>query len=195
MPRRNHVPAYRLHKYSGQAIVTLPDGLGGRHDVLLGPYDSPESHAEYARVIAEWLANGRRLPPPAAAPAPDLTINELLLDFWRWAEQHYRDAEGEPGRELENLRAALRPLRQLYGHTPAEQFGPLALRALQENMAKSGLCRTTINARINRVTRASRPRTTTTSAAPRSTPGSTASVASSSGRFPSSGSPRPPTRP
>jgi hypothetical protein len=31
-------PSYRLHRQSGQAIVTLPDGLGGRRDVLLGPY-------------------------------------------------------------------------------------------------------------------------------------------------------------
>lgn len=153
MPRRNHVPAYRLHKQSGQAVVTLPDGLGGRHDILLGKHDTPESHAEYARVIGEWLANGRRPPTPAGPSAPDLTVNELLLDYWRWAEQHYRDAEGNPGRELENLKAALRPLRQLYGHTAAAQFGPLALRALQEEMARSGLCRTTVNARINRVRR------------------------------------------
>ncbi len=54
MPRRNHVPAYRLHKQSGQAVVTLPDGLGGRKDFLFGPFNSPESRAEYARLLAEW---------------------------------------------------------------------------------------------------------------------------------------------
>jgi hypothetical protein len=31
----NAVPASSLHNQSGQAIVTLPDGMGGRHDVLL----------------------------------------------------------------------------------------------------------------------------------------------------------------
>jgi integrase len=153
MPHRNHTPAYRLHKQSGQAIVTFPDGLGGRRDFTLGEYNSLESRAEYARLLAEWEANGRCLPQLSSPATSDTSINELILDYWRWAEQHYRDEEGNPGRELENVRAALRPLRQLYGHTPARQFGPLALRALQEEMARSGLCRTTINARINRVRR------------------------------------------
>ena len=39
MPRpRNHVPTYRLHKQSGQAIVTV-NVSGKRRDVLLGGYD------------------------------------------------------------------------------------------------------------------------------------------------------------
>jgi hypothetical protein len=63
MPRRHSVPSYRLHKQSGQAIVTLTDGLGGRRDVLLGKYGTPESRAEYARVLAEWE-------PTDAAPRP-----------------------------------------------------------------------------------------------------------------------------
>jgi hypothetical protein len=79
MSRCTTIPTYRLHKQSGQAVVTLPDGLGGRHDVLLGKYDTPESGAEYARVIAEWQAGGgRRMPARCAegsAPA-DLTVNE-----------------------------------------------------------------------------------------------------------------------
>ena len=62
MARRLRLPSYRLHKQSGQAIVTLPDGLGGRQDILLGAFDSPESppptHA--------FSPNGR---PVAADPA------------------------------------------------------------------------------------------------------------------------------
>ncbi len=153
MIRRNHLPNYRLHKQSGQAIVTLPDGQGGRRDILLGKFDTPESRAEYARVLGEWEANGRRLPQaPTASPA-NVSLNELLVDYWSWAEQHYCDPDGNPGRELENIKIALRPLRQLYGHTPARAFGPLALRALQEELARASLCRTTINARINRIRR------------------------------------------
>src|SRR5262249_12926131 len=58
MPRQPRIPTYRFHKSSGQAIVTLPDGLGNRRDVLLGPHGSAESPAEYARVLAEWEAAG-----------------------------------------------------------------------------------------------------------------------------------------
>src|SRR5262245_43607198 len=151
LSRRSHIPSYRLHKQSGQAVVTLPDGLGGRRDVLLGAYGTPASRAEYARVLAEWEANGRRL--PQAQAGADLTVNEMILRFWRWAEQHYRDAEGNLGRELENLKDALKPLRRLYGHAAAADFGPLALRVVQQDMAQSGLSRGVVNARVNRARR------------------------------------------
>lgn len=135
MPRRNHIPQYRLHKQSGQAIVTLSDGLGNRRDITLGKYGTPESQAEYARVIAEWLANGRRLPCPKTT-APDITINELILQFWQHAEQHYRHPDGRPTGELSDYKYSLRPLRELYGHTPARDFGPLALKAVREAMVR-----------------------------------------------------------
>ena len=52
MPRRTRsVPSYRLHKPSGRAVVTL----NGR-DHYLGPWNSPESSAEYDRLVGEWLA-------------------------------------------------------------------------------------------------------------------------------------------
>jgi integrase len=80
----------------------------------------------------------------------------MILAYWRHAEQHYRHADGTPTREQHNIRDALRPVRKLYGHTPAWQFGPLALRTVQEEMIQSGLCRTVINARIKRIRRAFR---------------------------------------
>jgi hypothetical protein len=80
MSKRIGVPSYRRHKQSGQAVVTLPDGLGGRRDVLLGKHGTAASRHEYARVIAEWEAAGRRLPQPVATS--DLTVNELAAAFW-----------------------------------------------------------------------------------------------------------------
>jgi integrase len=151
MPRQPRVPSYRRHKQSGQAVVTLRDGLGGQRDVLLGPYGSPESRAEYARVIAEWEANGRRVRKPAAAG--DLSVNELLLHYLRWAQEHYRDADGGEGRELENIKDALRVVRKLFGHSSAASFGPLALRSVQKELGKLGLSRGVVNARVNRVRR------------------------------------------
>jgi integrase len=132
MSRRTTIPTYRLHKQSRQAVVTLPDGLGGRRDVLLGQYGTAESRAEYARVIAEWEAGGRRLPQPATKAA-DLTVNELLLAYWRWAETYYVK-DGKPTSEPDTIRQALRFVRQLYGPTPAKDFGPLALKAVRQAM-------------------------------------------------------------
>jgi integrase len=150
MPRRNHIPAYRLHKQSGQAIVTLSEGLGGRRDFTLGEFNSPESRAEYARLLGEWEVNGRRLPQLATASA-DLTLNEVMLAFVQHVEQDYRHPDGSPSRELENVKDALRPVRELYGHTPARDFGPLALKAIQQALIERGLCRNTINRRIGRI--------------------------------------------
>jgi integrase len=132
--RTQNVPAYRLHKQSGQAIVTLSDGLGARRDVLLGRHGTAESRAEYARVIGEWEANGRRLPQPQSTGRQDLTVNELLLAYLQHAEQHYRRPDATQSDELHCIRSAMRPLKELYGHTPAGEFGPLALKAARQKM-------------------------------------------------------------
>jgi integrase len=134
-------PSYRLHKQSGQAVVTLTDRLGGRRDVLLGKYgtpeESPESWAKYYRVLAEWKTQGRRPAAPAGQSAEAaLSVNELILLFWRWAEKHYRHPDGRPTSELDGYRIALRPLKALYGHTPAGDFGPLALKAVREELIR-----------------------------------------------------------
>ncbi len=138
-------PSYCLHKATGQAVVRI-DGK----DHYLGKHGSPESRAEYNRLISQWYANANSLPP---SPSAGLTITELLLRYWGWAEEHYRDDEGNPSREPENIKYALRPLRKLHGHTLARDFGPLALRAVQQEMVKDGLARTVVNARINRIRR------------------------------------------
>lgn len=151
--RTNSVPSYRLHKQSGQAIVTLSDGLGGRRDVLLGAFGSSESRAEYARVVGEWEASGRSLPRCPTRGTPDLTVNEMLVRYWRFAEEHYRAPDGEPTSELDDIRKTLRPLRELYGHTPAKDFGPLALKAVRAHMIDAGYCRGVINQRVGRVKR------------------------------------------
>ena len=58
----------------------------------------------------------------------DLSVNEVILRFWRHAEMHYRHPDGTPTGELDNFRDSLRPLRQLYGGTPARDFGALKLK-------------------------------------------------------------------
>jgi integrase len=115
--------------------VTLPDGLGGRRDVLLGRHGTPESRAEYARVIAEWEASGRRAPPARGGKAgpPDLTVNELCLAYWRYVEGYYVK-NGEPTSEQDTVRQAVRFVKQLYGHTAARDYGPLALKAVRAVM-------------------------------------------------------------
>ena len=148
MPRpKNPVPTYRLHKQSGQAIVTV-NVNGVRKDMLLGRYDSSESKVEYQRVLAD-LAAGR-----IAASAPtDLTVNELCLRFWTHAQDYYRDADGRPSSEITSLKYAIRAFREHCGDRPAREFGPLALKAVREQMVKKGWARPTVNDHCGRVKR------------------------------------------
>ena len=75
MLRRNHKPTYRCHTQSGQAIVTLTDGSGGRKDFTLGTYDTPASRTEYDRPGSNgnrgsnWIASGVTTYHPATAAA------------------------------------------------------------------------------------------------------------------------------
>ena len=62
MPR---IPSYRKRKDRNQALVTLTDAVTKRRrDYWLGEYGTPASRERYHRLIAEWEANGRRLPDP-----------------------------------------------------------------------------------------------------------------------------------
>jgi integrase len=143
----SRVPSYRLHKPTGLAVVTI----GGR-DAYLGKHGTPESRAEYDRLIAEWLATGRRPMPADQAPGADLTINEMLLAYLDHADAYYVK-NGKPTSEPTNIRLALRSLRQVYGHTAAREFGPRRLKAVRQAMVDAGLCRNEVNKRTGRIVR------------------------------------------
>jgi integrase len=154
------VPSYRRHKSSGQAIVTLSDGLGGRKDFLLGRHGSKQSRVEYARVIQEWEAAGRRL--VDAAPAGSVvTVAELCAAFLDHAERHYRRPDGTHTSELGIFKLAIGPLMRLYAHSLASDFGPLQLKAVRQSILAGGTaqdddvrrspCRTTVNKYVARL--------------------------------------------
>jgi integrase len=145
MARRPRVPTYRRHS-SGQARVTV----NGK-DHLLGPYNSPESKEAYRRLVAEWLALHDR---PAKEEGTPLAVNDLILGYWNFAKDYY-GFDGRRGDEA-CLRDALRVLRSLYGHTPAADFGPLALKTCRAEMIKKDRSRTYVNAQVDRVRRAFR---------------------------------------
>src|SRR5262249_37888939 len=131
VPRRRRrgradIPAYRRHKASEKAVVTL-NGV----DHYLGRWNSPESKAEYDRVLNEWLVRGRRPPDhrdPSGrhgAPAePDsMLVKELVLGYY----SHLSPTLAEV--EVDKLRRALKPVRELFGETRAAEFGPVRFKA------------------------------------------------------------------
>jgi len=106
-------PSYRLHKPSGQAVVTLNGS-----DLYLGKYGSIESRAEYDRLMAEWLVNGRRL-----VAATHQTISEVMVGYIRHVDSYYVK-NGKPTSEATLIRLALRVLKQLYGHLAGRRLRP-----------------------------------------------------------------------
>lgn len=140
---KNLSPKYRKHRASGQAVVTL----NGR-DHYLGPYGTRASKANYDRLIAEWLANGRRL---GLDQSGGLSVVELLAEFFRFAKRHYRHADGTSTGMVENFRYSFRLLKQHYGTIPAAEFGPKCLKTLQQLLIGTGLSRRTINDRIGNI--------------------------------------------
>jgi integrase len=146
MPRQKHVPAYRLHKSSGQAIVTLTDSVtGARKDTLLGTYDTTGSRVEYARVLAEWEARGRRLDDPSS---DSLTVAELLVRFFRHAETYY----GKKSKEYDHFEKTTVPLTDTYPHKLAKDFGPSELKVVRQRMIDHhDWCRKVVNRRVNRI--------------------------------------------
>jgi integrase len=146
MPRSPRIPSYRLHKSTGQAVVTL----AGR-DHYLGTHGSPESREKYQRLLAEYLANNRQVP---AERAPDLTVAEVLAAYWAHAEPYYAGAGGKATSTSDRVRRSLVPARQLYGGTPAARFGPVALRACRQWMVEQGWSRRVVNERVGCLVRA-----------------------------------------
>lgn len=140
--KKSRVHSLRLHKASGRAYVVLSGKA-----VYCGRYGDPEAQAQYHQVIAEWLAAGQQLP---ADPAT-ITVKELLARFWTYAEQYYRTVTDGRVKELEQFRLALRPLKGLYANTPATDFGPRALKTVQQRMIEIGWCRPYVNKQVNRI--------------------------------------------
>ena len=98
------VPKYCRHA-RGQAFVKI----AGKQ-VWLGRYGDPIAREKYDRLVAEWLANGRTLPPPPLSQqAQPATILHILAPYWRWAKDRYTAAEAD------TIRSALRVVESLYG--------------------------------------------------------------------------------
>jgi hypothetical protein len=145
MSKSCRVPKYRRHKPTGQAVVNL----SGR-DHYLGTWNTTASKAEYNRLIGEWLAAGGCL--PATRGGGDLTIAELGAAYWNYAKGYYQK-NGQPTRSMDRIKLAVRLLRINYGPTLAQDFGPLALQAIQRELAAGHRCRKYCNYLIDSIKR------------------------------------------
>ena len=160
----NRPPAYRLHKSTGQAVISVHGRV-----IQLGPFGSQKSHARYQEEIANWRAVRQRLElEQAAEPEPEVTLNELqarrlrgfpvsidelALAYLDFARDYYRK-NGRVTREAEIIGDMLRVLVRHHSGEAAEEFGPVKLKELRERMIDEvDWCRKHINKQISRLTR------------------------------------------
>jgi len=152
MPRtkKGSLPSYRLHKPTGQAVVTI-DG----QDFYLGTFGSARSKKKYNRLTDAWNARKERSAaeadelPPLAEVRDVSTVKELILQYTLHAQRYYRASDGRQ-KEVGCIRDALQIVKDLYGTSAAQEFGPKALRRA---MVAKGWARTYVNHQINRVKR------------------------------------------
>ena len=85
MATKRNVRLPKLRNDKNRGFVELN---GRRH--YLGPYHRPETREAADRLLAEWLAHGRRLP----TDARETTVVELCRDFLEYSEEYYRKPDG-----------------------------------------------------------------------------------------------------
>jgi len=149
------VPAYGHHKQSGQARVYV-NGRG----IYLGLYGSAASRIAYGEIVGK-IVGGLPLDPfvtqknVGTVPTipTSITVSELCLAFMRHAEGYYLTPSGKRSAEVDGFKSAVSPLVQLYGHTPVDDFGPLALTAVRQRFIERGWCRRFCNQSTNRIRR------------------------------------------
>lgn len=151
-PAQN-TPSYRLHKSSGNAIVTLVDaGSGRRKDVILGRHNTPESKAKYHALIARWEDAGRRLDlaDDKAAPIGGVSVNAVCRRYCEHVEPLVSPTH------FGTIKRSLDIVCGLYGPTSAAKIGPLRLKEVRTVMVGRGWRRQTINKCIRLIVKAFR---------------------------------------
>ena len=144
MPKlKERTPAYRLHRPSGQAVVTL----SGK-DFYLGAHRTKASCRKYDELVAEWLANGRRL----ASTSDAISVTELLAHYVRFCRARFGNRRSYV-KNLSRVRCALRPVKRLFGVASATELGPRALIAVRQQYIGAGLARKTVNDNVQLVKR------------------------------------------
>jgi len=115
-----------------------------------GVWGSEEAERRYAELLATWLAGSRA--PIERIEESAYLVRDLVADYLVFAADYYRK-NGEPTKEIVNIRYALKPLLDLFGQKAAINFGPKRLKFYREHLIEDDLCRNLINQRVGIIKR------------------------------------------
>jgi integrase len=153
----------RTYHISGQSIVRI-DGK----DFYLGKHDSPESIARYAVLIGIYQANGLRLPDDFevtslderaavlwGSPAPPTMVTHqekqpvLVKHVTALFREHMKLKYKHAVEETRRHTRLCERLETMFGDVQADDFGPVKLKSLRDELIKEGTARTYINRLTN----------------------------------------------
>jgi integrase len=146
--RKGSVPSYRLHRPTGQAVVTIKG-----HDHYLGQHGSTCSKQKYQRLLNSLLTNDEVINKPEATPPNrhgNPMVKDLVVDYTTYAKSYYQRSDGQQ-KEVGCIQNALQILLDLYGHFPATEFGPKALKEVRAVMIDKQWSRSYINHQVDRI--------------------------------------------
>ena len=133
-------PKYRVHK-SGNARVRL---VG--QDYYLGLSGTAASHAKYHALLATYNANGQSIPEtvPCNQCETPITLSAVTANYAALELTRY---ESNPGSHC-RISGCLRLMDSMFGSTPADEFGPVKLRAIRTKLIEKGNSRRYINDQV-----------------------------------------------
>jgi integrase len=137
------IPKYRIRPDRDSAFVEF----GGKRIPLPGRANSPESLSAYEQIAKQAI----RIKKPDRKPPGFLLLVGLLEKYLAHAKNYYFHA-GPGNNEYKNICDATKILLE-YPDVLADGFSPLQLQSVRDRMIQSGLARSTINSRINKIRR------------------------------------------
>lgn len=142
------IPKLCRHKSTNRAYVTDPYH---KKEVFLGQWGTVDAQSNYDTWVRKFLA--RRAEVSSGSPAgSSILVGTLILDYMGFAIGYYRK-DGKVTSEIDSLKAALKPVCDLFGRVPADSFGPGELKQVRQKMIDLKWARGTVNRHIQRVRR------------------------------------------
>lgn len=147
-PAPCHVLENRSRSIASIAPVGRPSSRSTAKTTVLAHTEVKSSRLEYDRLITEWLSSGRSA--SFGVPEQAVSVIELVVAYAEYVKAYCGTG---PNSELHRVTRILRTLRELYGRTPAAEFGVLQFEAVRQKLIDEGLARTFINASMRRIVR------------------------------------------
>ena len=148
MPKKTNKQRYRKQKV-GKHLYAVTYINGKR--IYLGHYGSPEADAAYDRVKKEHarLTAEKRSDPTfhISKEEKNVTLDDVAAAFLDYAEKRFNG-----NCHYECYRTALEFAIDIYGHLPVDEFSPLKLKTVREEIIRSKrFCRNIINRNVGRI--------------------------------------------